>query len=110
MTEQRDPGLQPERTELAWRRTLLALAAGALISLRVLPPVLGVAAVAAGFAGVAVAAGIWLAARRRHSAVLRVFRGEAPSTGMPGGGLIALLAAFVMVGAALALLGALLHA
>ena len=37
-----DPGLQPERTSLAWRRTALSVAVGSLVGLRVLPPHLGV--------------------------------------------------------------------
>jgi uncharacterized membrane protein YidH (DUF202 family) len=45
------PGVQPERTALAWRRTALSLAVGALVGGRVLEPWLGppvwVAAVAA---------------------------------------------------------------
>ena len=41
MTSPADPGLQPERTSLAWRRTALSVAVGSLIGLRVLPPELG---------------------------------------------------------------------
>jgi putative membrane protein len=69
-----DPGLQPERTALAWRRTVLSLGLGALVALRLLPPVLGVWSFAAGFAGMFLAGLIWALAGRRarqtHTALL----------------------------------------
>ncbi|GAA1464459.1 DUF202 domain-containing protein [Microbacterium thalassium] len=65
-----DPGLQPERTELAWRRTTLAVAVGSLVALRLLPDVFGhVLWVLPGALGLVASGLIWLAARRRYSAV-----------------------------------------
>ncbi|MDX2401246.1 DUF202 domain-containing protein, partial [Microbacterium algeriense] len=65
-----DPGLQPERTELAWRRTALAIAIGSLLSLRVFPLVLPTGAegwgLVPGVLGVGTAALLWMAARRRQ--------------------------------------------
>ncbi|GAA1972808.1 DUF202 domain-containing protein [Microbacterium pumilum] len=63
----RDPGLQPERTELAWRRTALALAVGSLISLRLFPEALGDPLWAIpGLAGLVAAGALWMTARRRY--------------------------------------------
>ncbi len=65
-----DPRLQPERTELAWRRTSLALAVGSLVAMRVLPEVLGhIAWCIPGIAGVVAAGGLWLGSRRRYGRV-----------------------------------------
>jgi putative membrane protein len=62
-----DPGLQPERTELAWRRTALALAIGCLISIRLLPEALGdVIWALPGFLGLLASGGLWIAAQRRY--------------------------------------------
>lgn len=101
MTAPIDPGLQPERTALAWRRTLLALAVGALVSVRVLPGVLGPWTVATGLAGVGAAAGLWFASSRRSRAAVGAFRVGAP---LPGGLLLAAVALLTAAGAALGLL------
>ena len=65
-----DPGLQPERTELAWRRTALAIAIGSVVSLRIFPLLLPADAAAWGFApgviGIGAACTFWVAARRRQ--------------------------------------------
>lgn len=92
-----DPGLQPERTELAWRRTALAIAVGSLLSLRVFPLVLPTGAEGWGFApgvlGVATAALLWIAARRRQRRTTAVLTARA-SGPLPGGGLPLVLTVF----------------
>jgi ABC-type spermidine/putrescine transport system permease subunit II len=92
-TAPRPPGLQPERTELAWRRTGLAVATASAIGSRALEPVLGTAAVALGTLGLVLAVVILAGAgrrARRHSI-----------TGSPGGGLLAaVVVASVAVGIA----------
>ena len=97
-----DPGLQPERTGLAWRRTLLTLAVASLIALRVLPPVLGTWSLGAGLAGLLATAALWrLAGRRARLVQTALVRFEGP---MPGGGLLLGLTLVVATGGALALL------
>lgn len=108
MSAPRDPGLQPERTVLAWRRTLLALAVGALVAVRVLPPVLGDWTIALALGGLAVVAVLWAVAGRRHRAVEAVFRDRAPASAMPGGALLLALALLATLAAALGLAVALL--
>lgn len=103
MSATRDPGLQPERTVLAWRRTLLAVAVGSLVAVRVLPPVLGDWTIALALGGLVVVAVLWAVAVRRSRAVEAAFRGGAPADAMPGGALLLALALLVAVGAALGL-------
>lgn len=87
-----DPGLQPERTELAWRRTSLAIGVGSLLALRFLPvlaPDDAVRAVllAPGLAGLMFASWVWVVARRRsrlwHLALHGTSRAVAPSGMVP---------------------------
>lgn len=92
-----DPGLQPERTELAWRRTALAIGVGSLIALRMLPaiaptPLLQQVLLAPGIFGVAFAVLLWVRARARHERVTRALLDDRPDL-LPGAGLLVLLTA-----------------
>jgi uncharacterized membrane protein YidH (DUF202 family) len=97
-----DPGLQPERTALAWRRTVLALAVGAIVALRLLNPVLGLWSTVIGLTGLVLAATLWVLSTRRARQTTRVLlRG----TGLlPGAGLLLLLTLIVTTAAVLGLL------
>lgn len=76
----RGPGLQPERTALAWRRTLLTLAGAALVALRLLPPVLGAPGVVIALAGFGAVAVLWVGSGRRLTQYQALLRGDQPST------------------------------
>ena len=95
-----DPGLQPERTALAWRRTALSLAVGSLAAGRVLEPVSRAAWLLAAV-GVALGFGMLAAARRRAVLIDRALDADRDLTSGPGAGLIAATAAVaVLIGIA----------
>lgn len=66
-----DAGLQAERTEMAWRRTALAVAVGAVGGTRLAVPHLGYAAVLIGSVGLLLAVVVSGVARRRYRAIHR---------------------------------------
>ena len=89
-----DPGLQPERTALAWRRTGLVLAAGALAALRFLPPILGVWTVVPALLGIVTAVAVFVFAHRRHLAMqARLLGSDDDRVPLPSGRLLAVVAA-----------------
>lgn len=95
-----DPGLQPERTELAWRRTTLSLAVGSLVAMRLLPSVFGSAIwISPGMFGLVAAGALFVAARRRYRIMNRLLLADAHRPRMPGGGLLlALSSAATLIG------------
>lgn len=96
-----DPGLQPERTALAWRRTALALAVGSLAVGRLLQARLGGAAWLLAVVGVALGLGLLLAARRRAAAIDRALRADRDFRAGPGAALPATVTVVaVLVGVA----------
>ena len=69
-----DPGLQTERTLLAWRRTCLAFGVASLVAMRFTVEAVGVLAVYAGIVGAGLAITAYVAAAigyRRANAALR---------------------------------------
>jgi putative membrane protein len=83
-----DPGLQPERTALAWRRAGLSLAVGSLAAGRLLDPLVHGAWLLAAV-GVASAVALLVRARRRAVLVDRALRVHGTLVAGPGAGLIA---------------------
>ncbi|MEJ5914538.1 DUF202 domain-containing protein [Pseudokineococcus sp. 1T1Z-3] len=61
-----DPGAQPERTLLAWRRTALALGVGSAAVVRFVTPEVGLLAVVAGVLGVVLCGAAYAATASRY--------------------------------------------
>lgn len=97
-----DPGLQPERTELAWRRTTLALAVGAIVALRILPPALGAWSLPAALAGFLFAGTIWILAGKRARETRQALLQGAPPP--HGAALMLMLSVTTAAGASLGIL------
>jgi uncharacterized membrane protein YidH (DUF202 family) len=94
-----DPGLQPERTALAWRRTSLAIAAAAVVAARIMPELLGTWALIPAGIGVLAAMTLLVLAHRRHTALLHALaRSAADRAPRPGAALQLCAALFVGFG------------
>lgn len=80
-----DPGLQAERTLLAWRRTALALAVVSAAGIRFAVPAIGWVAVPVGAVGIALAMLAYIAMGRRYHRVRDTLTSTSryPSTGWP---------------------------
>lgn len=76
-----DIGLQPERTLLAWRRTILAMVVCSCFFLRWVPHHGWLAVLPAGLC-LAVAGLAWLRLRRRYVAQVKGVRDETVATGV----------------------------
>ncbi|WP_460796633.1 DUF202 domain-containing protein [Microbacterium sp. GXF0217] len=100
---QYDPGLQPERTQLAWRRTALSIAVVSLIAARALPVIFGSGLwVIPGIAGVAASGLFWVASARRARALDRALSAGRPDR-MPDARLTVLLVGFATAAGVMAL-------
>ncbi|WP_246139979.1 DUF202 domain-containing protein [Protaetiibacter larvae] len=97
----RDPGLQPERTLLAWRRTALALVAASAVATRWLAVELGPFAGVLSAVGVLAAVFALVAAQRRYRRVTAGFAAaDARRAPLPAAG-----AALALVAASAVLVG-----
>lgn len=73
-----DPGVQNERTALAWQRTALALLAGALLTARIAATDSPAVGLALAVVALAVAPGLLLAARYRYARCARALHATRP--------------------------------
>ena len=96
-----DPGLQPERTLLAWRRTCLSFAIASLIGARYTLDVFGLFAIGFGVFGSALAAAAYFAAARGYQRAQRTLH-ESHSSGTSGAPVLLATLAALLVGAACA--------
>lgn len=99
-----DPGLQPERSALAWQRTALAVAVGALVLARILAPSFGMFALGPALVGLAVAGYIATRAKRRYYHHHKILVAHGDRVRLADGALPAVLSLSVVLGGATALL------
>lgn len=91
-----DPGLQPERTELARRRTCLSLGVGSVVAMRILPEVFEEPLwVLGGVFGIVLSGVLWFAARRRYQRTIVSLERDGERAHLPDGRDGAVLTAFV---------------
>lgn len=99
-----DTGLQPERTELAWRRTCLAFGIGSLIAMRLVPAAFGDAWwTLLGAAGLAVSGILWLYARCRYRVINERLHRDGDRARMPSAAPLFALLCIVLATALLCL-------
>lgn len=98
-----DAGLQPERTRLAWRRTLLALLVAAVVGERLLAPVLGRAALVLAGAGLLAVLALSVAVVHRTRAADASLHGRGHLADAHGGTVLAATALLCSAGGVLAL-------
>lgn len=91
-----DPGLQPERTSLAWQRTWLALLCAGLIVARLVAPYSVSAGILIAAASVLVAAALGRIGSRRYAELQHELHAETPQG--RGGFNVVLLGSFLVVG------------
>src|SRR5690348_11897745 len=96
-----ESGLQPERTTLAWRRTVISLLVGSVVAARLLAGQLGWWAAAVGVTGLLVTGLIWALSASRGR---RVTRALTEGDLLPGGGLLLFLGVVASVAAAVGML------
>lgn len=94
-----DPGLQPERTALSWRRTALSVAVGSLVALRVLPGALGDWIwYAPGLLGIVFACWLWWVSEFRYRVFTRHHLGDGALLAPGGSTLIAMASIVTAIG------------
>ncbi len=98
-----DPGRQPERTALSWRRTLMALVVVAVVGERLLSPALGGGALLLGAGGLGAVMVLAVASARRARAIGVSLSARGDLSGAGGAGLFAAVTALSAAAGVLAL-------
>ncbi|WP_104088026.1 DUF202 domain-containing protein [Cryobacterium sp. N19] len=93
-----DVGLQAERTLLAWQRTVLSLAVGCAVAIRLTVPAIGLGGAVAGMAGLGLAIAAYLGIARRYRATHNALRSDATLRGVSAWPLVAVAASTVALG------------
>ncbi|WP_022886976.1 DUF202 domain-containing protein [Glaciibacter superstes] len=93
-----DVGLQAERTLLAWQRTVLSLAVGCAIAIRLTVPTMGIGGALVGMAGLGLAVTAYVGIARRHRTTHLALRSHATLRGVSAWPLAAVAVSTVVLG------------